>query len=465
DATCGDPMGMGWSTLGDCVDFMANTFDAGMGFPAGTAAMMGMNDGIAGLQGFTVRETVSGATLNCNPFAGAASMSPFPGYSVNNCMPSNNPMFTMGSCVGAVPASGIPGQCDANSFRANGACMDNADCNGVPFSAEEYAANPNGLLYQRSEVRSHFKIALQQSDDGAGPKVTWPIKVEKNPSNPSHVNAWDQALTDCKDMFGMPAPCGDGMFIDTTVHANQLLGYDSAMLAFLLAPKTRDNFTVTSSAGPGGSIAPAGAVEVDANTDYTVYISAIAGYHIADVLVDGVSVGAVSSYTFNAVLADHTIAASFAENPSYTISATAGLNGTISPAGDTVALGGTDVTFTITPAAGYKLASLTVDGQPQLLWNSFTFHDVAANHTINATFEQDVTYTITATAYYGGTITPAGSVAVSKGGSQTFTITPNAGYKVGRVVVDGRYKGAITSYTFDNVTYNGHYIKVWFYRL
>lgn len=76
-----------------------------------------------------------------------------------------------------------------------------------------------------------------------------------------------------------------------------------------------------------------------------------------------------------------------------------------------------------------------------------------------------MTYNITATAYSGGTITPAGSVAVSKGGNQTFTITPNAGYKVGRVVVDGRYKGAITTYTFTNITSNGHYIKVWFYRL
>ncbi|MGV1099823.1 InlB B-repeat-containing protein [Thiovibrio sp. JS02] len=463
DAACGDPMGMGWTTLGDCVDFMSNTFDKAMGFPDGTAKMMGMYDGIAGLQGFTVRETLSGLTNGCNPFAGPASMSPFPGYSVNNCMPSNNPMFNMGSCEGADPMNGMPGQCDSMSFRAGGACMADTDCNGVAFSAEEYAANPNGLLYQRSEARSHFKIALQQSGSGTAAKVTWPISVEKNPGNPNHVNSWDQAQTSCKDMYGMPAPCGDGMFINTTVHANQLLGYDSAMLAFLMAPKTRDKFAITASAGAGGSVAPVGTVDVSAGTDYTVYITADAGYQIADVLVDGVSVGAVGSYKFEYVTASHTLAASFVANPSYTISASAGANGTISPVGDTVALGGTDVTYTITPDAGYKLASLTVDGQPQTLWNSYTFHNVSGNHTINATFEQDVTYVITATAYAGGTISPAGSVAVSKGSDQTFTITPNAGYKVGRVVVDGKYKGAITSYTFTNVISNGHTIKVWFY--
>ena len=53
---------------------------------------------------------------------------------------------------------------------------------------------------------------------------------------------------------------------------------------------------------------------------------------MADVLVDGVSVGAVTSYTFTNVTANHTIAASFAIN-TYTITATAGANGTIEPAG------------------------------------------------------------------------------------------------------------------------------------
>jgi len=461
DATCGDPMGMGWTKLGDCVDFMANTFDAAMGFPSGTAKMMGMNDGIAGLQGFTVRETMSGSTLGCNPFAGPASMSPFPGYSVNNCMPSNNPMFSMGSCVGADPMNGQPGQCDGMSFRANGACMTNDDCNGVTFSAEEYAANPNGLLYQRSEARSHFKIALQQSGSGAAAKVTWPIKVEKNPGNPNHVDSWDQAQTSCKDMMGMPTPCGDGAFINTAVNANQFLGYDATMLAFLMSKRVKDKFAITASAGPGGTIAPVGTWEVTAGSNQVITIAANAGYSIADVLVDGVSVGAVSSYTFNYVMAPHTISATFAPNASYNITATAGANGTIT--GPATVQGGANATYTITPAAGYKVASLTVDGQPQPLWTSYTFYNVSADHTISATFEQDVTYTVTATAYNGGTITPSGAVQVSKGGSQTFTITPNAGYRIGRVLVNGKNMGAISSYTFTNVTYSGQYIKVYFY--
>ena len=62
------------------------------------------------------------------------------------------------------------------------------------------------------------------------------------------------------------------------------------------------------------------------------------------------------------------------------------------------------------------------------------------------------TYTITATAGSGGSITPSGSVVVNHGASQSFTISPNANYTVGSVVVDGSSQGAVTSYNFTNVT-------------
>ncbi|MGV1099632.1 RCC1 domain-containing protein [Thiovibrio sp. JS02] len=220
---------------------------------------------------------------------------------------------------------------------------------------------------------------------------------------------------------------------------------------------------ITATSGANGSITPAGAVSVAQGATQTFTITPAAGYTVEALLVDDVPVGAVRSYTFSDVGAPHTISASFAANPGYAVSATAGAGGAISPAGTTMAMGGTDLTYSIVPDTGYKLASLTVDGQPQVLWNSYTFHDISGNHTINATFVQDLTYTITATAYAGGTISPAGPVDVSKGGSLTFSITPDAGYRVGRVVVDGKAKGAITSYTFDNVTSAGHTIKAYFY--
>ena len=75
-------------------------------------------------------------------------------------------------------------------------------------------------------------------------------------------------------------------------------------------PAAPETTTITTSAGPGGSITPSANVEL--GQDFTVYISPSAGYSIADVVVDGVSVGPVSSYTFTAVNEVHTISATFA---------------------------------------------------------------------------------------------------------------------------------------------------------
>ena len=70
-------------------------------------------------------------------------------------------------------------------------------------------------------------------------------------------------------------------------------------------------YTITATAGEGGAIAPDGTVRVAQGADRTFTISAAEGYVIADVLVDGESIGAVDSYTFENVRQNHTIEARF----------------------------------------------------------------------------------------------------------------------------------------------------------
>ena len=77
--------------------------------------------------------------------------------------------------------------------------------------------------------------------------------------------------------------------------------------------KVVDSFTITASAGPNGSISPPGSQTVSAGGNLDFTITPNLGFHIADVLVDGSSVGAVSSYSFTNVIANHTIAATFAK--------------------------------------------------------------------------------------------------------------------------------------------------------
>ena len=61
-------------------------------------------------------------------------------------------------------------------------------------------------------------------------------------------------------------------------------------------------------------------------------------------------------------------------------------------------------------------------------------------------------YTIKATAGAGGSISPSGNVSVREGRDQTFTITPDKGYAVANVKIDGKSIGAVKSYTFENVS-------------
>lgn len=77
----------------------------------------------------------------------------------------------------------------------------------------------------------------------------------------------------------------------------------------VIPPTTR--YTITASAGEGGSISPSGSVSVTAGTSRTFTVTPDEGNKVRDVVVDGASVGALASYTFENVRADHTISASF----------------------------------------------------------------------------------------------------------------------------------------------------------
>jgi hypothetical protein len=211
-------------------------------------------------------------------------------------------------------------------------------------------------------------------------------------------------------------------------------------------------YTIAASAGTGGSITPSGDVVVDCGADQEFTITPGACYDIADVLVDNVSQGAIGSYLFEDVDQDHTIAATFVLK-TYTIAASAGTGGSITPSGDVVVDCGADQEFTITPGACYDIADVLVDNVSQGAIATYTFEDVDQDHTIAASFVLK-TYTIVASAGTGGSITPSGDVVVDCGADQEFTITPEACYDILDVLVDNVSQGAIATYTFEDVDQN-----------
>lgn len=79
----------------------------------------------------------------------------------------------------------------------------------------------------------------------------------------------------------------------------------------ITAVYTQDTYNITASAGANGSISPSGVTNVGCGDDQTYTITADGGYAVDDVLVDGVSVGSVTSHTFTNVTATHTISVTF----------------------------------------------------------------------------------------------------------------------------------------------------------
>ena len=156
-----------------------------------------------------------------------------------------------------------------------------------------------------------------------------------------------------------------------------------------LAGVSPGSHTITASAGAGGSISPSGAVSVSNGANQLFTITPASCFTIADVLVDGVSAGAVPSYTFTNVTIDHTIAASFSAVSPFTVTASAGPNGAISPSGAVPVGCGASQLFTITPSGGYHVADVLVDGGSVGAVTSYTLTNVQAPHTIAASFAPD----------------------------------------------------------------------------
>jgi len=125
-----------------------------------------------------------------------------------------------------------------------------------------------------------------------------------------------------------------------------------------------------------------------------------------------------------------------------TVTASAGEGGTITPAGQTLVKKGTSKTFDIAPAQGYEIVNVTVDGTDLGPISYYTFQRVGVDHTISATFQKAQqsgdTVTLTTTASDGGTVAPAGQTTYVSGQAVDVTFTPDQGYQLASVKVNGR---------------------------
>jgi hypothetical protein len=227
-------------------------------------------------------------------------------------------------------------------------------------------------------------------------------------------------------------------------------------------------YTLTATAGTGGTISPSGAVTVNHGDNQAFSFNVASGYEVDVVTVDGSVVPSPgTSYTFTNVTANHTIHVTFkpTATPQFTIVASAGTGGTINPSGNVIVNQGTNQTFYFVPDDHWKIEEVKVDGSVvNFTDDQYSFLNVTANHTIHVTFQEVVPEQFTITASFGphGTMTPNGTITVPSGADQTFTFFPDVNYEVDKVKVDGvEVEVTDDSFTFLNVT-SDHSINVTF---
>lgn len=134
----------------------------------------------------------------------------------------------------------------------------------------------------------------------------------------------------------------------------------------------------------------------------------------------------------------------------YLIKVIESVGGTISPESLEVEYRGS-AKFSIVPDTenGYYLYNVLIDGAPKGVISEYTFSNVTEEHTIEAVFRLE-TYDVEVIQTENGVIKPD-TTQIEFGGSQKFTITPNEGYEIADVIVDGVSVGAAPEYEFSNI--------------
>jgi hypothetical protein len=266
----------------------------------------------------------------------------------------------------------------------------------------------------------------------------------------------------------------NGNIGDVLVYKVALSDADRQQLeAELMSKFTLTGYTINASAGSGGTIAPSGLVAVSAGTNQTFTISPSTGYVIADVTVNGVSQGAIASYTFTNVITNHTIVATFStvanapptistvadqtvdedhataaipfavsdtETPAASLTITRSSSNTSLVPDANIVLGGSagNRTVTVTPAtnqSGSAIITLTVSDGDLTAPSTFVFTVNAVNDTptISAIADQSVNTNQTAgpLAFTVGDVETAASSLTVTGSSSNTSLVPDANIVLG----------------------------------
>ena len=260
-----------------------------------------------------------------------------------------------------------------------------------------------------------------------------------SPSVPQSINQGSTAVFTVTPNVGYTSSIGGscgGSLVGNTYTTNSI-----ASACTVTATFTQITNIVTPSSGSNGSITPNTPQSVAFGATRTFTITPNVNYAAT---VGGTCGGSLVGNTFTtvAITAPCTVSATFALI-TFTVTPSAGANGSISPGTPVTIAQGSTTSFTVSPTLGYKA---TVGGTcgGTLVGNIFTTNVISGPCTVSATFTF-TTYIVTPSAGTNGSISPNTPQTISNGSTTTFTVTPIAGFTA---VVGGTCGGTLVGNTY-----------------
>jgi hypothetical protein len=252
----------------------------------------------------------------------------------------------------------------------------------------------------------------------------------------------------------LPANAAAGEHVLTAIYNGDVVY--KATISDVLRQGVQPSYTVNARSNGGGTINPAQYTLVARGDSVQFQVAENAGFHVVSVVGDncsGVLVpifagGNVYRFTTNGMQFNCNIVATFSNT--YAVSFSAGSGGRISPSTVQNIPAGGNVSATITPDFGFRLTNVTgcgliFFGGPAITGPStYTTGAINANCTISASFTALPTFTVTASAGSGGSISPT-SRTVPQGATGSFVVSASSGFEIASVSGCG---GSLSGITF-----------------
>jgi hypothetical protein len=295
----------------------------------------------------------------------------------------------LGVAASAALSGGTPALATADNTAACGGCHTNPGTITITTTVTTISVAPSASI----------PVSISWAGGGGiRTEINWPDTQSNTLFSPAPRVPYSSSGASGTTSSTLTAPVTPGTYTVRVYAAQKLPGMQSVykdMTITVTAPAPV-TYTMSVSASPalGGAVTGGGSYASGATV--SLGVTANSGYHFVNWTQGATVASTLQGYSFPATAA-RTLVANFAIN-TYTITASAGANGTITPSGS-VDYGGSK-TFTITADSGYVIAGITVDGSPvapaaatlaastpaEITTSSYVFTNVTASHSISATF-------------------------------------------------------------------------------